>query len=140
VQSFGVLVIDSDPVSRHACATIFGELGCRVQTASNGWEALRRLAVQGFDIVCLDPGPAGAAAGEVLAALREDQLIVALTASPGDLAARYSGVIAKPVTRASAVVTIFLATMSSSVPSPAPAPARRPAEASVDELSLAWAS
>jgi CheY-like chemotaxis protein len=49
-----VLVVDDDPSIRDVVGDLLELLGCRVQTAANGKEALEQVSTGGLDLVLLD--------------------------------------------------------------------------------------
>ncbi len=109
MRTLRLLVIDEDSASRIACAEVFGELGCHVKTVGSGREALATLDGERFDLICLNPHLADGSSATVLARLEPGQFVVGLTADRANPPARFNGVIANPVTRGSAVITLLLA-------------------------------
>jgi len=106
-----VLVAEDNPISQKVAARMLERLGCRVDVAAGGPEAVERAAACRYDLVFMDcqmPGLDGYAAAGAIRALPGDLArvpIVALTAHamPGheerSLAAGMDGHITKPVRR-----------------------------------------
>jgi CheY-like chemotaxis protein len=105
-----VLIVEDNPINRELAAEIVQSVGCSVTTASDGEQALARLADGEFDLVLMDwhmPIMDGLAATRRLRVVEQAQgrarlPVIALTASvlPGDReaceAAGMDGFIAKP--------------------------------------------
>ena len=62
-----------------------------------------------FDLICLNPHLTDGSSAKVLAHLEPGQFVVGLTADGANPPARFNGVIAKPVTKGSALITLLLA-------------------------------
>jgi two-component system sensor histidine kinase/response regulator len=111
VRRLDVLVAEDNPTNQQVLATILRGLGHRVTLASDGREAMDRVAAADFDLVLMDiqmPEMSGVEATRRIRALpppRGSVPIVAATAmgSPQDretfLAAGMNDVLVKPVTR-----------------------------------------
>ncbi len=114
-EGMDVLVVDDNRVNRKVALSILEKLGCRVQTAEDGQEALSVLERKSFDLVLMDchmPGMDGFDATRVIRSWMDDAPghrrraagtpVVALTADVHPdvrercLAAGMDGVIAKP--------------------------------------------
>jgi CheY-like chemotaxis protein len=54
LPSTAVLVVDDDPTIRHVVGDFLELLGCSVETAANGLEALDRIDTGRLDLVLLD--------------------------------------------------------------------------------------
>lgn len=101
-----VLVAEDNPVNQRLAQQMLENLGCQVQVAANGLEAIS-LAMEGeFGLIFMDcqmPGMDGFEAAQAIRALKPQQVIVALTANamPADrercLAAGMQDYLAKPV-------------------------------------------
>jgi signal transduction histidine kinase/CheY-like chemotaxis protein len=105
-----VLIVEDNPINRELAAEMLQAAGCSVTTASDGEQALARIAAATFDLVLMDwhmPGVDGLAATRRLRVLEQAQNrarlpVIALTASvlPGDReaceAAGMDGFVAKP--------------------------------------------
>ncbi|MEK8051759.1 response regulator [Ideonella sp. DXS22W] len=152
-----VLLVEDTALNREIAGALLQGLGCTVDTAENGLQALERVAAQRFDLVLMDcqmPEMDGYEASRVIRA-REAAAgpgtaplpIVALTANAlaGDreacLAAGMSDYLAKPITAArlaemlarhlAPLPATAAATAPAATPAPAPAPAEAPAAAPV---------
>jgi CheY-like chemotaxis protein/anti-sigma regulatory factor (Ser/Thr protein kinase) len=78
-----VLVVDDDGALRHALTSLLGEAGYHTDQASDGAEALRKLAQQPVDVVLLDIGLPGMNGLDVLAHARRQAVpprVVMMTA------------------------------------------------------------
>ena len=90
-----VLVADDHRVNRILLRTIFESLGCSVQTADNGAEAL---ALSGpFDLVCLDRHMPIMGGEDVARRLSGDAFVVACTSHASDISGSFNMVINKPI-------------------------------------------
>ena len=90
-----VLVADDHCVNRILLKTMFESLGCSVQTADNGAEAL---ALSGpFDLICLDRHMPVMGGEDVVARLAGDAFVVACTSHTSDIAGCFNMVIDKPI-------------------------------------------
>ncbi len=90
-----VLVADDHCVNRILLRTMFESLGCSVETAENGAEAL---SLSGpFDLVCLDRHMPVMGGEEVTARLSGEAFVVACTSHVGDIGGRFDMLIEKPV-------------------------------------------
>lgn len=97
-----VLVVDDHPVNRLVLTEFFNHLGCVVSTAEDGAQALSASSVEHFDLICLDRHMPGMSGDEVVARLAAEQFVVAWSSDLTDLPGRFNGILAKPVTMASA--------------------------------------
>jgi CheY-like chemotaxis protein len=83
-----VLVVDDDAAIRTLVSHILELLGCSVQTASNGYEALERVGVLWPDLILLDWKMPGMDGRDFGAAIREkpggaNLRIVLMSSTPG---------------------------------------------------------
>lgn len=108
MQRLAVLVIDGNSANRRACRETFDRLGCRVETAKDGAQAVASLATGRFDLVCLDPR-LESGAQDVLARLSPGQFLVACAGGHGDLPPRFDGVLAQPINPVAAALTAIMA-------------------------------
>jgi CheY-like chemotaxis protein len=101
-----VLVAEDNPVNQRLAQRMLENLGCKVQLAANGLEAISLVAEGEFKMIFMDcqmPGMDGFEAAQVIRAMKPEQVIVALTANalPTDrqrcLAAGMQDYLAKPV-------------------------------------------
>ncbi len=83
-----VLLVEDNPINRRLCEIQLGRIGCAVQFAVNGHEAVERFCAERFDIVLMDmqmPGMDGCAATRKIRGLErtrgERTPIVAMTAN-----------------------------------------------------------
>jgi CheY-like chemotaxis protein len=97
-----ILVVDDHPVNRLLLKEIFTHLGGVVSIAEDGMQALSILAVDHFDLICLDRHMPGMSGDEVVECLPRDQFVLAWSTDPCDLPARFNGTLAKPVSLAAA--------------------------------------
>ena len=102
-MSHSVLVVEDDAGIREVAAQVLQEEGLAVDTASNGWQALDRIAAQPPDVVLLDLQMPMLSGWGVLQQLRDQQLrvpVVIMTAGyrAAEEAARQhvAGFVAKP--------------------------------------------
>lgn len=98
-----ILVADDHPINRLVFRELFGELGCGVDVAEDGDQAILMAARGVFDLICLDRHMPGLSGDEVAAWLPADQFVLAWSTDLTDLPARFDGVLAKPLTAESAM-------------------------------------
>lgn len=84
-----VLIIDQDPLTRRVLRHHFGKMGCHVEEAADGHEALSRLALEVFDIVTLELNLPFRSGFELLEYVQRDperapQMVVVSTAVEDD--------------------------------------------------------
>jgi|SRR5579859_51110 len=101
-----VLVVDDHPINRLVMGEVFGQFGCVVTLVEDGGQALRAVAIEDFDLICLDRHMPGLSGDEVLAQLPADQFVMAWSTDTTDLPQRFNGVLAKPVNLAAAEVAL----------------------------------
>ena len=85
-RPLSVLVVDDQDLPRQAVATALGGAGHRVATATNGYEAMRRMDSDRFDVVLTDfamPGMNGTQLGTWAKERRAGQPVILLTGSGG---------------------------------------------------------
>ncbi len=101
-----VLVAEDNPVNQRLAQRMLENLGCTVQLAANGLEAISLVMNGEFEMIFMDcqmPGMDGFEAAQAIRAMKPEQVIVALTANalPTDrqrcLAAGMQDYLAKPV-------------------------------------------
>jgi PAS domain S-box-containing protein len=104
-----VLVVEDNPVNQRIATALLERIGCRVELATNGREALERVAKHRYDLILMDCQMPGMDGYEATARIRQSPPpmgripIVALTASAlsGDrercLSAGMDGYLTKPV-------------------------------------------
>ncbi len=104
-----VLVVEDNPVNQRIATALLERIGCRVELAANGREALERVARRHYDLILMDCQMPGMDGYEATARIRQSPPplgripIVALTASAlsGDrercLSAGMDGYLTKPV-------------------------------------------
>jgi len=108
-----VLVVDDHPVNQKVAMGLLGRIGVSAEVATNGQEALDRLAGQSFDLVLMDVQMPVMDGYQASAAVRAIELgtarrtpIVAMTAMSQDgdaqlcLEAGMDGYLSKPITTA----------------------------------------
>jgi signal transduction histidine kinase/DNA-binding response OmpR family regulator len=145
-----VLVVEDNPVNQQVASGMLGKLGCHVELARSGVEALERLQRRRYDVVFMDcemPEMDGyAATAEIRRRHAAPRLpIVAMTAHAmeGDrercLAAGMDDYVSKPLQAPAleAIVRRWASVVDDAVPAPAsPAEATRPVAAAVDAARL----
>ena len=83
----GVLVVDDNPVNQRVASSLLQRLGCRVDVAANGQEAVDMLDTIPYDIIFMDcqmPVMDGFEATKEIGAVKQGELhstIVAMTAN-----------------------------------------------------------
>ncbi|HEY0435440.1 MAG TPA: response regulator [Phenylobacterium sp.] len=97
-----VLVVDDHPINRLVMTELFTQLGCAVTEAEDGEQALSMSSAETFDLICLDRHMPGLSGDEVLSRLPDEQFVMAWSTDLCDLPERFNGVLAKPITLASA--------------------------------------
>ncbi|HLZ76356.1 response regulator [Phenylobacterium sp.] len=102
LDSLRILVVDDHPVNRLVLQEIFTHLGGVVSVAETGVQALSILAVDHFDLICLDRHMPGLSGDEVAARLPREQFVLAWSTELCDLPTRFNGALAKPVSLAAA--------------------------------------
>ena len=101
-----VLVVDDRLVNRVVLSEIFIHLGCHVSVAEDGAQALCTLAVDHFDLICLDRVMPGLPGDEVAERLPAEQFVLAWSTDLSALPARFNGVLPKPISIAAAQVAL----------------------------------
>ena len=109
-MGFRILVVEDDPVSREIVATLLAGRGYEIETAEDGFNALRVAQERVFDLVLIDyhlPEMDGYALARLMRSLGEKSnpgmKMIAITADQFGLAARrgvdtvFDGVMAKPI-------------------------------------------
>ncbi len=104
-----VLIAVDHPINRLVFREIFQRLGCTVDVAEDGGQAMVKAASAGFDLICLDRHMPGFSGDEVAALLPSEQFVVAWSTDFMDLPGRFNSVLAKPLTVESAMGVISLA-------------------------------
>ncbi|MGA6925225.1 MAG: sigma-54 dependent transcriptional regulator [Desulfosarcina sp.] len=77
-----VLIVDDEPNICHSCVKILSRSGCRTEFALNGYEALKMLEAQPFDVVVTDLKMSALGGMQVLARVKEsypDTLVIVIT-------------------------------------------------------------
>jgi len=97
-----VLVVDDHPINRLVMQEILSQFGCVVSVAEDGTQALSAIAVEGFDLVCLDRHMPGLSGDEVVVRLPAEQFVLAWSTDTSDLPGRFNGILAKPIDLAAA--------------------------------------
>ena len=101
-----VLVVDDLVVNRVVLSEIFIQLGCRVSVAEDGAQALSLLAVDHFDLICLDRHMPGLSGDEVAERLPAEQFVLAWSTDLSKLSARFNGTLPKPISIAAVQVAM----------------------------------
>jgi PAS domain S-box-containing protein len=113
-----VLVVEDNPVNQRIATALLERIGCKVELAANGTEALERAAERNYDLILMDCQMPGMDGYETTARIRRWPAprgrtpIVALTASAlaGDrercLAAGMDGYLTKPILAATLRQTV----------------------------------
>jgi CheY-like chemotaxis protein len=108
-RHLNILVVDDHPAHRHRAQTIFEALGCAVDLAESGAEALGACAGADFDLVLMDRNMPGGHGDHAVQRLRRREgsarrTFIACHSSdpPRDLSAGYDVVAPKPLTVATA--------------------------------------
>ncbi len=139
-----VLLVEDNPVNQQVALAMLHKLGCRVEVAASGSEALERLAVLPWDVIFMDCEMADMDGYAATAEIRRREgpicrtPVVAMTAHAmeGDrercLAAGMDDYIAKPLDIA--VIEAVLRRCIRPGTSPAPPPAHAPAILDADRL------
>jgi CheY-like chemotaxis protein len=104
-RHFNVLVVDDHPAHRHCARVIFESLGCAVDLAESGAEAVRACAGADFDLVLMDRNMPGGHGDQAVQRLRRregsaQRTFIACCSSdpPRDLSAGYDVIAPKPLT------------------------------------------
>jgi CheY-like chemotaxis protein len=104
-RHLNVLVVDDHPAHRHCAQAIFEALGCAVDLAESGAEALRACAGADFDLVLMDRNMPSVHGDQAVQRLRRREgsarrTFIACCSSdpPRDLSAGYDVVASKPLT------------------------------------------
>ncbi|MGE0441420.1 MAG: response regulator [Gemmatimonadales bacterium] len=130
-----VLVVDDNPVNQRVAARLTQELGCTVEVAADGREAIARASGSRFDLIlmdCMMPEMDGYEATRAIRALESGHRtpVVALTASamPGDrercLDAGMDDYLAKPIRSADLATVVRRWLPAGAIADPAPARSR----------------
>lgn len=106
MRELRVLVVDDHPINRLVCKELLQVLGCLVDTAENGEEALAATRAAPYDLICLDRHLPGMHGDDVLARLPQDQFVVAWSTDSDGVPPRFNGRLDKPLTLPSAAMVI----------------------------------
>ena len=106
MRELRVLVVDDHPINRLVCKELLQLLGCSVDTAEDGEQALEATRAKPYDLICLDRHMPGMHGDDVLARLPADQFVVAWSTDSDGVPPRFNGWLDKPISIPAAAAVI----------------------------------